>query len=70
MKQQGNIYFKNLDLNKFKYPVVLICDGDFFSDHVVGPFENKEHLKVYIEKKNLTMSLDNYIVTEMTKPVI
>lgn len=68
MKKQGILFFKDLDLNQFEYPVVIVCDGDLFSDSVTGPFENAQELEQYIKKENLHDSRNYYTISTIKKP--
>ena len=66
--KKGIILFKNLDLSKQSYPVVIIQTGDLFSNLTTGPFENTEELTAYIEKHNLQNNHDLFEITKLHKP--
>lgn len=68
MKEQGIKLFKSIDLNSYKYPVVIVIDTDFSTDGVIGPFSTPNDLNEYIIKYNLDISLDSYSISTIVKP--
>ena len=67
-KEQGFKFFKDFDPNKVKYPAVLIIETDISDNGVVGPFNNADELKHYIEKHNLIEDRDSYAVSYLHPP--